>query len=414
MHRTEGANNIGNLFVNGPPGTTVEQDWLNAIQEEIAYSIEQAGITLKTAATETRQQLKAAIDTLADTRIAATDLRRKNALINGSMEHAQRGASPDAYFESGSTPANDDDTYILDRWILLSETNNTVDVRQNVDVPTAPGSLRSLQLDVRSINKKFGVLQVIEQKNAQRLIGGTVSLSFQAKVSDVDKLDNIKAMVLSWDGAADTVTSDIVSAWNVEDTTPTLVANWTAENTPTNLGVTAAWAQYSITGISIDTANTKNIGVFIWSDGFCDTVGKFLYITDVQLELGNVVTPFEYRLVGDELALCQRYYCKSYKQGIVPGAASVDGRKNWVCSLLANADSEITINIEYPTSMFTVPTIGTYDAAHTLGKIRVGLTNGVNPSIVEPSEDRSTITGIAGVGNAIKAITFQYTATAEL
>ena len=61
MHRTEGTDHAANLFNNGPPGTVVEQNWLNAVQEEIAYVIEQAGLVLKTASTETRQQLKQAI-----------------------------------------------------------------------------------------------------------------------------------------------------------------------------------------------------------------------------------------------------------------------------------------------------------------------------------------------------------------
>ena len=64
MHRTEGVYNQSNLFSNGPPGTRVEQNWLNAIQEEISYVIEEAGITLLTADTETREQLKQAMDAL--------------------------------------------------------------------------------------------------------------------------------------------------------------------------------------------------------------------------------------------------------------------------------------------------------------------------------------------------------------
>ncbi|RJX18974.1 MAG: hypothetical protein C4575_09360 [Desulforudis sp.] len=65
MHRTEGANfAAGNLFSDGPPGTTVEEDWLNAVQEELAYVIEQAGLTLKTAATESRTQLNSALRAL--------------------------------------------------------------------------------------------------------------------------------------------------------------------------------------------------------------------------------------------------------------------------------------------------------------------------------------------------------------
>jgi len=62
MHRTEGANKTADdKFTDGPPGTTVNDDWLNAIQEEIAYVIESAGITLKTAATETNAQLHEAL-----------------------------------------------------------------------------------------------------------------------------------------------------------------------------------------------------------------------------------------------------------------------------------------------------------------------------------------------------------------
>lgn len=61
MHRTEGTNHEANLFQDGPPGTRVEKDWLNAVQEEIAHVIEDAGITLRTASTETRDQLLTAI-----------------------------------------------------------------------------------------------------------------------------------------------------------------------------------------------------------------------------------------------------------------------------------------------------------------------------------------------------------------
>lgn len=68
MHRIEGSNYVvsggNNLFSDGPPGTTVTDDWLNAVQEELAYFIEQSGATLKTAATETRQQFYSSFLTL--------------------------------------------------------------------------------------------------------------------------------------------------------------------------------------------------------------------------------------------------------------------------------------------------------------------------------------------------------------
>jgi hypothetical protein len=42
-------------------------------------------------------------------------------------------------------------------------------------------------------------------------------------------------------------------------------------------------------------------------------------IAQVQLEEGSFATPFEQRPIGTELALCQRYYEKSYSLDIVPG-----------------------------------------------------------------------------------------------
>jgi hypothetical protein len=64
MHRTEGAYNESNLFVDGPPGTTIEAAWLNAVQEEIANVIEAVGTPLLLESTDTRTQLRDAINSL--------------------------------------------------------------------------------------------------------------------------------------------------------------------------------------------------------------------------------------------------------------------------------------------------------------------------------------------------------------
>ena len=45
----------------------------------------------------------------------------------------------------------------------------------------------------------------------------------------------------------------------------------------------------------------------------------------VQYEAGSVATPFEHRQYGQELALCQRYYEKSYDIGVVPGSITASG-----------------------------------------------------------------------------------------
>jgi len=61
MHRTEGANNVSGLYSAGPPPTTITADALNSIQEELAAVIEYSGQAIQTAATDTRNQLLAAI-----------------------------------------------------------------------------------------------------------------------------------------------------------------------------------------------------------------------------------------------------------------------------------------------------------------------------------------------------------------
>jgi hypothetical protein len=232
----------------------------------------------------------------------AASITGRNRLINGSMAVAQRGTS----FTSATTPANSDDTYTLDRWYILSDGNDAVDVTQETSVVPTNG-FKAIALDVETVNKKFGIAQIIEQANCIGLIGGEVTLSFKAKVSSVTKLDNVKAAIIAWSGTADTVTSDIISAWGAEGTDPTLIANATYENTPANLGLTTSYATFSVTA-NIDTADAKNIIVMIWSDVTDTSLGDFLYITDVQLEAGAVATPFEWRMYHDEIVLCYRYY----------------------------------------------------------------------------------------------------------
>jgi len=221
-----------------------------------------------------------------------------NRIINGGMDIAQRGTS----FTSG---ANDNDAYVLDRFYILSDGNDAIDVTQTTTVPT--GAKYSIGLDVETTNKKFGIAQIIENANCFDAIGGAVTLSFQAKVSATTKLDNVKCAIVAWSGTADSVTSNIISAWGAEGTNPTLIANATYENTPANLNVTTSFATYSVTA-NVDTASTSNIIVFIWSDVTDTTAGDFLYITNIQLEKGSTATSFDYRPYGTELALCQRYY----------------------------------------------------------------------------------------------------------
>ena len=227
------------------------------------------------------------------------DINFKNRLINGDFSVAQRGTS---FTSTGG--ANNDDAYHLDRWYVLSDTHDVVDITQSSTAPT--NQLYSCALDVETANKKFGIAQIIENKNCTGLIGQTATLSFKAKCSAVDKLDNVKAAIISWSSTADSVTSDFVSSWGSEGTNPTLASNLTYENTPANLNLTTSFATYSVSA-SIDTSSTTNVGVFIWSDVTDTTAGQFIYITDVQLEVASSASDFERLPYDVNLTRCQRY-----------------------------------------------------------------------------------------------------------
>ena len=245
----------------------------------------------------------------------AGGLTGANALINGQFAVAQRGTS----FTSGS---NNDTDYTLDRWKLFSDGNDVVDVTQ--ETSTVPTNRQyAIALDVETANKKFGIAQIIEQKNCVNLIGETVTLSFQAKVSATTNLDNIKAAIIAWDGTANEPTDDMISAWGAEGTDPTLATNFTYENTPANLNLTTSYATYSVTA-SVDTASAKNIIVFIWSDVTTTSAGEFLYLSDVKLEAGQTATPYQHEDISTTFSKCQRYF-ETGKTGAAGGLSAGSG-----------------------------------------------------------------------------------------
>jgi hypothetical protein len=330
----------------------------------------------------------------------------RNRIINGGMNVAQRGTS----FTSG---ANNDDAYVLDRFYILSDGNDAIDVTQTTTVPT--GAKFSIGLDVETTNKKFGIAQIIENVNCFDAIGGQVTLSFQAKVSSTTKLDNVKCAIVAWSGTADTVTSNIISAWGAEGTNPTLIANATYENSPANLNVTTNFATYSVTA-NVDTASTSNIIVFIWSDVTDTTAGDFLYITNVQLEKGTQATSFEYRQYQQELALCQRYFEMSYPLGTTPGTASVAGSCWW--HVTSTQNGYLYGIIPFKVTKRAIPTMTFFSYSGTSGTASDGnVTNSGACSINGQVNTQYAACGNSSGGTITPAgnnITAHYTASAEL
>jgi hypothetical protein len=101
--------------------------------------------------------------------------------------------------------------------------------------------------------------------------------------------------VISWVG------DNLIAHWALEDdndTTP-----------PYTAGPDSALTWNQVSKNSTFTINeSPEHGKHLWIRFSLDTGGDFANLDKVQVEEGTVPTPFEHRLYGVELALCQRYY----------------------------------------------------------------------------------------------------------
>ena len=255
--------------------------------------------------------------------ISGTD----NKIMNGNFAANQRAALFTTSYTDSTPITNSDDTYLFDRWKLLSDGDDIVDVvsigrtmgSRDFGANSAPNYLPSetgfaMAMDVETANKKFGQAQFIESMNCNDLRGQTCTLSWKARAEVGQTSTSIKAAVIGWFGTSDTITSDIISAWNSEGTDPTLVANAEYLNVPSNILLNSTMKTYSLK-VNVPVG-IKNVIVFIWNDmsdgDVGTTVGDFIFLSDVQLERGDFENPrFQNETYDATLTKCQRYYFQS-------------------------------------------------------------------------------------------------------
>jgi hypothetical protein len=293
----------------------------------------------------------------------------RNYINNPEFSVHQRGSTIDA---ASTGTQNDDGSYTLDQWLLLSDGDDIVDVKsQTSDVPT--GSSTAMELDVETANKKFGVVQFIENVNCQSIIGQEVTLSFQAKATA--DLDDVRCAIISWSSTKDAPTTDIVSAWESEGTNPTLASNFTYENTPADLNVTTSFAKYSVTA-TIDTSSTTNVAVFIFSNVTGTTAGTDkLHIGQVQLERGATASDFNFEPYTDYLQRCQRYF-QGYSEAT--GTSAVNYHTGHAFTTSARS------RLMLITPMRTGPTI-TFGTYNVLGKTGGAVTSITYTAVTTPN-----------------------------
>lgn len=299
------ANPYSSVTVSGYDDANVPNDGSRTSANRVDYDALKADLTdpLKTALESINANVQAAISVI-DARI-----QTPNVLVNGDFRVAQEGAGP---FTSTTTasggPANTDDTYLLDQWILLSNGNDIVDVSQETTRVPA-GAWASMKLEVETADTKFAIFQPVEGREARKILDGKSSLSFKAS-KDGTTIGSMMAMVIGWDGTEDTITSDVISAWNTDGSQPSLVTNWTAINTPQSLtvGTATTFQTFTIENIGTSTQAFVNVGVLLVSNTTSATVSDVLYIGDVVLQPGAVTQTLWRRSVQEETARAQRFY----------------------------------------------------------------------------------------------------------
>ena len=240
---------------------------------------------------------------------------RRNILYNGAMTIAQRGTS---FTSLGDTAG----VYSLDRMRFgFTMNSGRFTITQSTDTPN--GFANSLKIDVTtaesSLNAASGcaIGQFIEGQDVQQFKKGTsdaeqYTLSFHVKsnvtgtyIVELFDFDNTRQVSKSY-------TIDSANTW--ERKTITFPADTTgAFGNDNDKSLAVQWFFASGTDRTSGTLNTSwasstDANRIVGQTNLFSSTDNELYITGMQLEIGSTATPFEHRSVGEELALCQRYY----------------------------------------------------------------------------------------------------------
>lgn len=125
--------------------------------------------------------------------------------------------------------------------------------------------------------------------------------------------------------------------------------------------------------------------------------GATFQITGVQMETGPVATEFAYRSYQEEVALCQRYFCKSYGINVDPGTNTTAGLRVGRNFDPNGARSDVPGYTEFPVSMRTSPSLTFYTKAGTVNKVNRGSASGGSIGSNESTLSFG-VTGPSGIG----------------
>lgn len=297
----------------------------------------------------------------------------RNKVINGDMRIDQRNGGAFQTFTAGAALA-----YCVDRWYGYCTGANAIGQR----VAGSGNQQYRYQFTGAASVTAIGLGQRIESKDAYQLAGKNCKLS-------VD-LANSLLTTVTWT-AYYANTADAFGTLASPTRTQIATGTFTVNSTVTRYSTTIAVPSSGANGVEI-----------VFSVG-AQTSGTFT-IGDVQLEQGEVVTPFEKRPFALELMLCQRFYEKSFPVNTKPAqnAGAGTGEYTFMAGK-AGALAEVGFVTLRVNKWFSSPSITFYNPLAANAQAR-DVTASADCSATSASTTTDTGFRIATTGNVATAV----------
>jgi len=337
----------------------------------------------------------------------------RNRIINGAMVLDQRNAG-------ASVTVNNNQQFPVDRFLVQSSTSTQFTAQQSTTAPT--GFYNSLLITTSSANASAfnAVWQRIEANNTNDLGLGTASastftVSFWVRSSVTGTFSFYIQNNASTYSYVTTYTISVANTFEYKTITvvgPT-AGTWLTTN---NCSMQVQWSLGG-TGGTTSTLGSWQSGNFYnatGATGISNTASATFYITGVQLEAGTTASPFEYRQYGTELALCQRYFQKTFPPSTVP--ANNTGNDGAFMGMgLMGSNSEPITNWYFPVQLRTTPTVTLYNpGSGTAGNWGNGGNTGSTARTVRSTANIATIDNSGNTLSSGVQWNIQAIASAEL
>jgi len=326
----------------------------------------------------------------------------RNRLINPRFDVWQRGTS----FAVTSAAV----VYTADRWFgnaggataaTYSQQNSSSINQYGIRVQRNSGSTSTQTLNLR---------QIVESLDARTLQNITVTISATLTAGANFSAASSQVFLLLTTGTG----SDQGSA-------SLLAGSWTGSTNVVNTAVTisATATRYSATVTLPAGVQEIAAGIYYVPVGTAGA-NDWVQVDTFQLEVGSVATTFEQRPIGMELALCQRYYAKSYAQGTTPGTNIVGTLVGAVFTSMCEPGTSVHQlgNVKYPQTMRTGASVVYYDMVGTISNFStitgggLAVVNGLGA--VSSIYQNDSGFSFSALPNTTRAAVIAWTASSEL